>query len=45
MTALVKVVTPAAVPAVAHAPGSKQITAANTQVTQLRQILTANGNL
>jgi cytochrome c oxidase subunit II len=44
MTAQVKVVTPAAYSKWAAAQ-AKQITDANDQVTQLRQILTSNGNL
>ena len=44
MTAQVKVVSPAAYTAWV-ASQERMIQTANTQVTQLRQILTANGNL
>jgi heme/copper-type cytochrome/quinol oxidase subunit 2 len=44
MTAQVKVVSPAAYSKWAAAQ-EKQIVDANDQVTQLRQILTSNGNL
>ena len=45
MTALVKVVSPGAVPGLAAAQQQQMIETANSQVTQLRAYLTTTGNL